>query len=165
MTQAFITRIGAREREVLYEAANRVDRAWLPFEFASTRPRHKRRDTVTVRPLMGYLFCEGTTAQREHLMRLRGVSGPVWFISDWEKPRIEAWKAEVKRTFEANRAAWMSNAGLFHCQFSRGQSVNLRVKGLDLFQGKFRAVNPDGTYDIDGPLGSVTAEPGNVVAA
>lgn len=166
MAEAFITRvIGGQERKALYEAAKRVDRAWLPFEFASTRPRKKRNGTVTVRPLMGYLFCEGTTAQRDHLMRLRGVFGPVWFIPDHAKQRITDWQDSVEATFEANRIAWANNARLFHCQFKRGQSVRLKMQGLDLFQGKFRAVNLDGTYDIDGPFGKITAEPGNVHAA
>jgi hypothetical protein len=166
MSEQFIFRVvSGQERRALFEAAKRVDCAWMPFEFASTRPARKRHSTVTVRPLMGYLFCEGNAAQRRHLMNLRGVFGPVWFIPDLHRATVQRWQADVQATFDANRQAWMNNARLFHCQFKRGQSVRLKMQGLDLFQGKFKAVNPDGTYDIDGPFGRITAEPGSVVAA
>ena len=166
MADAFITRcVSGKEREALWEAAQRVDRAWLAFEFASTRSHRNRHGTVTVRPLMPYLFCEGTAAQREHLMRLRPLYGPVWFIPDRQRAAIAAYQESVEEIFRQNFWAWRSNARVFHCQFKRGQSVRLRQNGMDLFIGKFEAVNPDGTYEIDGPLGRVKAEPGKVEAA
>jgi hypothetical protein len=162
----FVTRIiHGQERAALAEAAKRVDSAWMPFEFASTRPARRRNSTVTVRPLMGYMFCTATAAQRDHLMRLRGVMAPVWYLPEQHLARIEAYKREVEAAFEANREARQANARQFHCRFKRGQTVMLRMKGLDLFRGKFRAINPDGTYDIEGPFSRITAEPGSVEAA
>jgi len=155
------------ERKTLAEAAKRCTEVWLPFEFASTRPTHKgkKRARVTVRPIINYLFCLGTTAQREHMLQLRGVSGPVWFVPDHELQQVDLYKRQVETIFDANRNAWMANARQFHCQFKRGQTVRLRQNGLDLFQGRFECINPDGTYSITGPLGRVTAEPGNVAHA
>lgn len=166
----FIVRVvHGKERQALAEAAKRVTTAWLPFSFESTRPHRKRRATVTVRPVMGYMFVKATPAERDHLMKARDVFGPVWYVPDRQATRIADYQREVEAAFDANRRAWMENARAFHCRYKPGQAVRLKQEGLDLFLGKFQAVNPDGTYRIEsevmGQAVRIDAEPMTVDAA
>lgn len=163
---SFICRVKqGNERKTLTEAAKRVAHAWVPFSLESTRPRGKSRSTVIVRPLMGYMFVRSTTAERDHLMSLHGVIGPVWYVFPHAQPKIDAYKREVEATFRANRIAWATDAATFHCRYKPLQAVSLRVRGMELFKGTFRAVRDDGLYEIDGPWGRVVAEPSNVAEA
>lgn len=166
----FIVRvIHGKERQALAEAATRVTTAWMPFSFESTRPHRKRRATVTVRPVMGYMFITATAAQRDHLMKARNVFGPVWYVPESQSARIEQYKMGVEAQFNRNLIAWCNNARAFHCRYKPGQAVRLKLEGLDLFLGKFQAVNPDGTYRIEsevmGQAVRIDAEPMTVDVA
>ena len=166
---AFIVRVvNGQERRAIVEADRRVTSAWMPFSFESTRPQRKRRARVTVRPIMGYMFCIGNADQRQHLLKHRSIFGPTWFIPEVERFRIAQYMMAVEAQFDGNLLAWRRNARLFHCQFKKGQTVRLKQEGLDLFQGKFKAVNDDGTYYIEaevmGQVVRVNAEPESVIA-
>jgi transcription antitermination factor NusG len=101
---------------------------------------------------MPYLFCRATGAERDHLLELRDVFGPVWYIPPQQVGAVDQYRRDVERAFSENRAAWQRNARLFHCQFRRGQIVRLKRDGLDLFMGKFRAVSDDGRYEVDAEM-------------
>lgn len=160
-----------QERAALEAAAERMDAAWLPYTFESRRIGQGRRKRFTIRvaPLMGYLFCRGSVDQVRHAQRHRSIMGPVWFVPDRSAQGVARWRQGVERAFNDNRDAWLRNERLFHCQFKRGQAVRLRQEGHDLFMGKFLAVLDDGRYEVEADLMgrtvSIMAEPGTVCAA
>jgi hypothetical protein len=169
MTLRFITRVqGNTERATIVEAKRRVEWAWLPFSFESTRPKRKRDAVVTVRPIMPYLFGMATKAQLMRLMDYRSVFGPTWFVPDREWGGLMAYVEDVEREFANNVQAYLDDERAFHCQFKAGQSVRLRQRGLELFPATFLAITDEGLYrcetDMMGRKVAVDAKPQHVVA-
>lgn len=133
---AFITRAPmGNNREAHRVAAKRLHSAWLPLEMVSRSVGRKqdRRSIVQVRHIMDYLFCEGTTAQIDHLREHRSFQGrPLWYLPPSSNAAVSRFKADVEAAFRENMAGYLRNERQFHYRFKPGEMVRLRVAGQDI---------------------------------
>lgn len=149
----FICRIKAgTERKTLREAAKRVTSAWLPFSLQSTRPRKKRASVATVRPIFQYIFCEATHLEMMHLLQYRDIFAHPYFIPRHQEPQVEEFKSRVEAEFEKARKAYLTDTRAFHCNFKRGQIVQLRNEGMELFPATFQGIHEDGRYELSAEM-------------
>lgn len=146
----FVCRVkGGSELETLAIASKRIKSAWLPFTFESYKPRKAKEAKAVVKPVMPYLFCQGSAEEMLNLQAYKHVYGPVWHCTDAAWRQISSYKAHVANSFNDQLNSYLTDTTAFHCQYEPGQRVQLKSEGMELFPATFKALHADGHLNLD----------------
>lgn len=160
------------EKTTLRDAAEICGSAWLPMAFESHRTgRGAGRRDVSVRmtPIMPYLFLEASHDAFLRISDHKHTFGAAWFLTmPRQREDIALYRRQVEAVAISNFNKWRIDARAFHCNFKKGQTVNLHKNGMDLMPAVFDGMCDDGRYSLSvemmGQAVKVLAEPHHVAA-